>query len=107
MLAGGSDQAGFVQFMTGRVTDRARLSELDEAFVAVAGEIRPDVIGGVRAWTSADTYVDAIYFTSEAEAREAETREMPAALQEQFAEMGTLVADMEYLDITDPWLSSP
>jgi hypothetical protein len=106
-LAGGSDEAGFVQFMSGTVTDRSRLAAMDEAFTEHSPSIRPDVIGGIRAWTGGDAYVEAIYFTSEAEARANEARELPAELQALFAEMGEIVGEVTYVDITDPWLHSP
>jgi hypothetical protein len=106
-LAGGSDDAGFVQFMAGTVTDRARMAAMDTAFTEAAADIRPDVIGGIRVWTGGDAYVEAVYFTSEAEARANEAKELPAELQALFAEMGDIVGDVSYTDITDPWLFSP
>jgi hypothetical protein len=106
-LAGGSDDAGFVQFMSGTVKDRARMAAIDAAFTEQAGDFRPDVLGGVRVWTGGDAYVEAVYFTSEAEARANEAKELPAELQALFAEMGEVVGDVEYTDITDPWLHSP
>lgn len=106
-LAGGSDDAGFVQFMSGTVTDRARLAAMDAAFSELSATYRPDVIGGVRVWTGGDNYVEAVYFTSEDEARANEAKELPAEIQALFAEMGDIVGDVTYLDITDPWLSSP
>jgi hypothetical protein len=106
-LAGGSDDAGFVQFMSGTVKDRGRMAAIDAAFTERAAELRPDVIGGTRVWTGGGNYVEAVYFTSEAEARANESKEMPADLQAQFAEMQEIMGEVEYTDITDPWLYSP
>ncbi len=41
-LAGGSDDAGFVQVMKDRCVDRDRLGALDDAFADHAGSFRPD-----------------------------------------------------------------
>ncbi|MGH9177907.1 MAG: hypothetical protein ACRD0N_05060 [Acidimicrobiales bacterium] len=104
---GGSDRAGFVQIMQGRVTDRDRLNELEAEFLPTLKELRPDLIGSVRAWDG-DWFVEAIYFTSEPEARkgEAAMAEAPEAA-EGFEEYMTLVQDVSYIDLTDPWLRSP
>ena len=105
--AGGSDAAGFVQFMTSKVTDRQRLAEIDQAFESVAGQVRPDVLGGLRVWTAPDESCEAVYFTSETDARAGESADLPEDLQKLFADMGSLVLDVTYLDVTDPWLYSP
>ena len=71
LFAGGSDDAGFVQVMQGRSRDRERLRALEQAFEPRMSELRPDVIGSVRGWDG-DQFTEAIYFTSEADAREGE-----------------------------------
>jgi hypothetical protein len=103
-LAGGSDKAGFVQVMQGWVNNRARLQELEARFMPQLAELRPDLIGSVRAWDG-DHYTEAIYFTSEAEARKGEasmTEEMPDELQEYLS----LAQDLTYMDLKEPWLFS-
>jgi len=102
-LGGGSDDATFVQVMKG-TADRSKLREMDEQFEKVAGDFRPDLIGGTRIWTAADTYVDVAYFTSEADAREGEKNEPPPELAAGAADYEQLMADVEYLDLRDPWL---
>ena len=67
-LAGGSNDAGFVQIMKSRGVDRARMAKLDKAFEKFAS-LRPDLIGGTRVWTGPDSLLEANYFTSEAEAQ--------------------------------------
>ena len=104
-LAGGSDDAGFVQVMQGRVGDRARLRALEEKFLPEMNAMRPDVIGSVRAWDG-DFFTEAIYFTSEADARKAESS-MPDAGRPEFQEYASLVEDLRYTDLRDPWLRSP
>jgi hypothetical protein len=106
-LGGGSDDAGFVQFMSGTVKDRARISALDQAFTDQAAELRPDVLGGVRVWLGDDRYTEAVYFTSEADARANEGRELPPDAQEAFAEMAEIQGEVDYSDVTAPLLFSP
>ena len=106
-MGGGSDDAGFVQVMQGRVTDKARLKEMEAEFLPQLAELRPDVIGSTRAWDG-DRFTDAIYFTSEAAAREGEAK-MGAdteAAGEGMEEFGRLVQDLTYIDLKDPWLFS-
>ena len=102
-LKGGSDSAGFVQVMQGRVKDRTRLQGLEAEFMPKLAETRPDLIGTIRAWDG-DLFTEAIYFTSEAEAREGEKQ---MANGDDFAEFESLLDDMRYIDLKDPWLRSP
>jgi hypothetical protein len=101
LFDGGSDDAGFVQVMQYRVTDRARLRELEQGMLEQMRSARPDVIGSVRMWDG-DRCVDVVYFTSEAEARAGEEKEMPGG-EDPFE---GLVTDVQYDDISDPWLNS-
>ena len=104
-LAGGSNDAGFVQVMkTPSGVDRAVVKDLDQQFAKHAATWRPDVIGGVRIWTSDTSTVEVNYFTSEAEARESESKEPPAELAAAFAQYEDVMANTEYLDLKDPWL---
>jgi hypothetical protein len=53
-------------------------------------------------------YTMAVYFTSEAAAREGERKEPPPELQVQMEEMATLsVGEPEFFDFKQPWLYSP
>ena len=103
LLGGGSDAAGFVQVMKVHGADRAEVERMDKAFEKFA-DLRPDLLGIVRAWTGPDTYVEAAYFTTEAEARAAERTEMPEELQSQLAGFEALMANTEWLDLPDPQL---
>lgn len=101
-LAGGSDAAGFIQVMKGAAPDRERLRALDATLAEHAASFRPDLIGGVRAWTGPTSYIEAAYFTSEAEARANEAKEPPPEMAEQMAEFADLMAGVEYLDLREP-----
>jgi hypothetical protein len=107
MQGGGSNDAGFVQVMCGRVTDagkmdamRSRMGEMESAMKAH----RPDVLGDVIAVNADGSYTDAVYFASEAEARQGETKEMPADVGALFTELMSAIAVDEYLDLKDPWI---
>jgi hypothetical protein len=103
-LAGGSNDAGFVQVMKGRGIDRDQMRTVDEQFEAHAASFRPDLLGGFRMWTSPDSYVEVAYFTSEQEAREGEAKEPPAELAAQMGDFEALMANVEYIDLRQPWL---
>lgn len=106
-LAGGSDDAGFVQVMQGRTSDLARLREIGRQFEELAGDYRPDIIGGVLAGHDGGWFTETIYFTSEAEAREGERREAPPRLRQLVEEEQRIITDLRYYDLIGPWLYSP
>ncbi len=109
MNDGGSDDAGFVQVIQGKVTDIAKSRELDAKMQDGMTEARPDVIGGITAWHPQNgRFTSSIYFTSEAEARVKE-KEMESAegFQEFMAEYQAISdGEPKYLDLPDPWMSS-
>jgi hypothetical protein len=102
-LGGGSDDAGFVQVMKGGA-DRGQMREIDQAFEQHAPSWRTDILGVLRVWTGPDTYIEAAYFTSEADAREGEKKEPPPELAAQMGEFEAMTANIEFLDIREPWL---
>ena len=101
-MGGGSDEAGFVQVMKSTGVDRAAIERLDQVFDKYVSD-RPDIIGGLRAWTGKDSCVDVMYFTSEADARKGESSEMPDDLKKAIAEFGEM-GQTEFLDLPDPEL---
>lgn len=103
-FAGGSDDAGFLQVMKGTKVDRNRLHAMDESFEEHAQSFRPDLIGGFRLWTGPDSYVEVGYFTSEAEAREGEKKDPPPELTAEMETFQEFMANVEFLDLRDPWL---
>jgi hypothetical protein len=104
LLAGGSDDAGFVQVMKSSGVDRDKLREMDRQFEQVAAQWRPELIGGTRVWTGADRCVEFAYFTSEAAAREGERKAPPPELAGQTGEFEAMMANTEFLDLRQPWL---
>lgn len=105
LLGGGSDEAGFVQLMKGDGMDRDRVRALDRAFDGeVASSFRPDLLGSLRVWTGADSYIEAAYFTSEADAREGERKQPPPELAEMMGDFEEMMAGVEFVDLPEPWL---
>lgn len=107
-LVGDPDTAGFVQVMRGRVSDPARARELSRFDPGVWAGYRPDILGSMLIGRDDGEYARAVYFTSEADAREGELKEPPAELSAQLAQMNALeVGEVTYYDLRDPWLASP
>ncbi len=107
-VVGDPDGAGFVQVIQGRGSDPARARELMGQNSAEWAAFRPDVIGSVGAEHEGGAYSMAMYFTSEAAAREGERKEPPPELKAQMDEMNALtVGEPEFFDLKQPWLYSP
>jgi len=105
--SGDPDAAGFVQVMTGQVTDPDRVKQL-MAEQPDMRTLRPDILGTVSVGHEDGKWAMVIYFTSEAEAREGEVKEMPAEAVKAMEEMQSLsVGQPEFLDLKTPWLDSP
>jgi hypothetical protein len=106
---GGSDEAGFVQVIQGKVKDVEKARQLDRDTQSQMKELRPDVIGGLVAWHPQNgRFTNSIYFTSEAEARAKEKESSSAPEFEEFMREWEALSDGEpkYLDISEPWYSS-
>jgi hypothetical protein len=99
-LVGEPDDAGFVQVMQGRGTDPDRARELMGEDSAEWAAFRPDIIGSVAVGHEGGAYTMAMYFTSEAEAREGERKEPPPELKAQMDEMAAMsVGEPEFFDL--------
>lgn len=107
-LPGDPEQATFVQVIQGQSSDPQRAREVMSENPEEFASFRPDVLGSLAAQHEGGRYTAVIYFTSEAEAREGEQKEMPEAIQKQMAAMGDLeIGEPRFLDLKDPWLYSP
>jgi hypothetical protein len=102
MLEGGSDDAGFVQVIRGRVDDPTRLRSAVESMTPILHEARPEIIGATVAIEGDGTVTETVAFTDEAAAREGERKPMPESLRD--ADMG--IRDPSYLDLHHPWFAS-
>lgn len=105
-LDGGSDDAGFVQFMIGTATDKTKAKTLGREMAATLLSLRPDVLGELTVWDG-DWWCQAIYFTSEAEAREGEKKfeTMSPKDRARFEEMMTAFGEPLFIDGPDPILA--
>ena len=103
---GGSDAAGFVQVMQGRVVDVERERAMTRDFAQRPMDFRPDILGGVAAIGDDGTFVQAIYFTSEAEAREGEQKPMPPDMQEMMEQSQANTTEITFIDLTSPEFAS-
>ena len=108
MLEGGSDQAGFVQIMRGKLDDPALIEgELDE-MGRVIHEMRPEIIGGTLALEPDGTFTQTMAFTNETEAREGEQKAMPieGPVKHLMEDWEHHTHDVTYLDLHHPWFAS-
>ncbi|WP_406277951.1 hypothetical protein OH799_09190 [Nocardia sp. NBC_00881] len=106
-MGGGSDQAGFVQIMEGHTRDAGRMRELETQASDRLHEVRPEILGGTLATYGSDGFVEAVYFSSEAEARAHEKMEIPDDLRSLFEEENQLMREVTYFDLHEPMLVSP
>ena len=106
-LQGDPDRAGFVQIMQGRTSDPARARQLMTQDPDMWAKFRPDVLGSVEALHDGGAYTMVLYFTSEAEAREGERKEVPLELRATMDEMEKLTVEQpEFFDLEQPMLRS-
>ena len=107
-LHGDPDKAGFVQIMQGRGTDPERARELMAEDSDKWAAFRPDLIGSVAVGHDGGAYTMVMYFTSEADAREGERKEIPPELQANMEEMNKIsTGEPEFFDLRQPVILSP
>ncbi len=107
MLRGGSDDAGFVQVLQGRTTDRDRMVELTERAGSVLASERPEIIGSTLGIAPDGQFTETVAFTSEEAAREAEARGIGAEADELMAQQSAVMGDVAFFDLRRPWFASP
>ena len=102
------DHAGFVQVMTGQTSDLERTRELMAESRDDRVALRPDILGQVAIAHQDSRFTFINYFTSEAEARDGESKPVPPELMKTLTVLGELrVGELEYLVLRSPWLDSP
>lgn len=104
---GGSDDARFVQVVQGRSDDVARLCELARAFEPMMSTYRPELLGSTIGLHGDGGFTQFAYFTNEEEARRGEDQVPPPEMAALLAEERSLLRDLAYYDLRDPWLYSP
>jgi hypothetical protein len=105
MMDGGSDAAGFVQVIRGRVTEPDRLKAL-MTDTEMLHELRPDIIGATLALEDDGTFTETIAFTSEAAAREGERRDTPGMPAEVRETLDMAMQGATFYDLHHPWFAS-
>ncbi|HEX2236700.1 MAG TPA: hypothetical protein VHK89_10530 [Actinomycetota bacterium] len=106
MWGGGSDDAGFVQVIQGRLRNeegKARWREAEAEAEAQMRETRPDLIGGISVWQGLD-FSSFVYFRSEEEARKAEAAQEGS---QEGTEWMEAIDDLKFIDLRRPFFSSP
>ncbi|MEI7056475.1 hypothetical protein WBG06_11715 [Nocardioides sp. CCNWLW239] len=102
LFDGGSDDAGFVQIIRGRVDDPSRLKAMMTDTTALH-EARPDILGGTLAIEADGSFIDTVAFTSEAAARKGEQIEPPEDVRR---ELDYAMKDATFYDLRHPWFES-
>ncbi|NED94669.1 hypothetical protein G1H11_05030 [Phytoactinopolyspora alkaliphila] len=106
LLDGGTDDAGFVQVIQGKVRDRDRMHSLIDQTGSVLARERPDIIGGTIAIDDDGVMTETVAFTDEAAAREGERRELSSEARQLMRQEMDLIEDVRYLDLHEPWFAS-
>jgi hypothetical protein len=106
MLDGGSDDAGFVQVIQGRLSDPERFRHMMEGPMDMLHEARPDIIGGTIAIDADGFFTQTMAFRTESEARDREQQTPPPEAQRELDEMGAMMSDVSYHDLHHPWFAS-
>lgn len=104
LFDGGSDEAGFVQVIRGRVDDPERLRRLIASDPAELRRMRPEIIGATLALEPDGSFTETVAFTDEASARAGERTEPPADVR---AELEYAMQGATFYDLRDPWFNSP
>lgn len=103
LFDGGSDDAGFVQVIRGKVDDPERLRRLIASEPTELRLMRPDIIGATLAIEPDGTFTETVAFSNEASARGGESQEMPADVR---ADLEYALKDATFYDLHHPWFSS-
>jgi hypothetical protein len=103
LFDGGSDDAGFVQVIRGKVDDPERLRRLIASEPSELRRMRPEIIGATLAIEPDGTYTETVAFTDEASARGGESAEPPADVR---AELEYAMQGATFYDLRHPWFSS-
>ena len=102
MMGGGSDDAGFVQVIRGKVDDadtlKAMMTDTEQLH-----EMRPDILGGTLAIEADGSFVETVSFSDEESARRGEQVPMPEEVRRS---LDSAMHDVSYVDLHRPWFAS-
>jgi hypothetical protein len=103
LFGGGSDDAGFVQVIRGKVDDPARLRTLMTSDTDALHEMRPEILGGTLALEPDGTFTETVAFTDEESARKGEAAVPPPEVA---ADLEWAMRGATYYDLRHPWFES-
>jgi ribosomal protein S6E (S10) len=103
MLEGGSDQAGFVQVIRGKVDDPARIKSMLTSNVDMMHRERPEILGATLAIEPDGTFTETVAFTDEASARQGERKQPP---EDMLQDWETVMRNAKFMDLRHPWFES-
>jgi hypothetical protein len=102
-LGGGSDDAGFVQVIRGRIDDSSHIKAM-LADTSTLHEMRPDILGATLAIEDDGTFTETVAFSDEASARRGEQVQAPPDVAR---DLETLIHGATFYDLHKPWFESP
>jgi hypothetical protein len=105
-LDGGSDDAGFVQVIQGRISDPEKFRQFMDRPMDMLHDQRPEIIGGTIAMEPDGWFTETVAFRTETEAREGEKKEMPEEMRSAWSEEMSMMQDVKYMDLHQPWFAS-
>ena len=103
LFNGGSDDAGFVQVIRGKVDDSARLRAVMTSDPEGLHAMRPDILGATLAIEADGTYTETVAFTDEESARSGEGQPPPPEIA---SELEYAMQGATFYDLRNPWFSS-
>ena len=102
MMGGGSDDAGFVQVIRGKVDDPTTMKKM-MTDTEQLHEMRPEILGGTLAIEADGSFVETVSFSDEESARRGEQVPMPEDVRRA---MESAMHDVSYADLHHPWFAS-
>ncbi len=106
MLGGGSDEAGFVQVMQGRVRDRDKATAMIHDAESMLARARPDILGATIGIEADGQFTETVFFRSESEARAAEKAQLSDPDRELMEQQMSIFEDMSFHDLRQPWFAT-
>jgi hypothetical protein len=103
LFEGGSDDAGFVQIIRGKVDDPSRLRSIMTSDATSLHEMRPDILGATLAIEPDGTYTETVAFTDEESARKGEGVRPPEDVR---GELEYAMQDAKFYDLRHPWFET-
>lgn len=105
LFDGGSDDAGFVQVIRGRVDDPERLRRLIASDPTELHRARPEIVGATLALEPDGSFTQTVAFTDEASARRGEETQPPP--EHVRSELDHAMDGAVFHDLRHPWFESP